>query len=110
VEIGSGEVPVVVAGFIEKVKSVEPLDPADLYLHVQILWIGLNARILVVGEHIHPNGIVIRHYRPVICVTVDTGDLVGRELKDFVSCPWALDRQTGERENREKEDRTGNYG
>ena len=42
--------------------------------------------------------------------TVDTGDLVGRELKDFVSCPWALDRQTGERENCEQEERTGNYG
>ena len=84
VQAGLCEIPVVVVGFVQKVELVEPLDPADLDRHIQVLRVVLVADSRDrLAELFGANRVGVGDDRPVTGVTVNSGDLVGRKLEDL---------------------------
>ena len=85
VQILAGEVPVVVVGFVQKIKMVLPFHPADFHLHVKI------SRILLVADSNHrfselvlPDRVGFRNNRPIGCVAINSRNPVGGKLKHLI--------------------------
>ena len=84
-EIGFGEVPEIIVSFVEKIQLVETFDPADFDLYVEIFRVAFFAEAADgIFKLVGADGVGVRDDGPVGGIAVDPGDLVGRELKDFI--------------------------
>jgi hypothetical protein len=100
VEISFGEIPVIIVSFVEEIKPIETLDPADAHPDIQIFCIypGSPAADRI-GELVGSNDVFLRYDFPVISFAVNPGNHVGRKLENlkFDIRPFQrLNRQWGQ--------------
>lgn len=83
-QVGPGEIPIVIPGLVEEVELVQSLDPTHLDLDIEIAAIVIRASSAdSIGELVHADGIGVGNHCPVVGFAIDAGDLIGRELEDF---------------------------
>ena len=100
-EIGFGEVPKIIVSFVEKIQLVETFDPADFDGDVEILFV-LRGVVDGVFELVDADGVTGRDDGPIVGFAVDTGDLVGGDLKDAELDAGAFEGEEGEGEEEEQ--------
>ena len=82
VQVGAGEIPVVIVGLVEKIQPVQAFHPPDLHADIEALLVhpvGVLAGI--VDQLIAADRVFLGHHGPVIGVAVDAGDHVGGNWK-----------------------------
>ena len=96
-QIAVTKIPVVVVGLVEKIESIEPLDPPHTHSHIEI---GCVDRAIVHGvfQLFDADRLVGGHHRPISRVVVDAGDHIGGELENLERRIWPFHRDNRHRQ------------
>lgn len=76
------KIPIIIVSFNKEIQVVHAFYPADFDIYVKIILVILKI-VDYIFELIQADSIVIRYDIPVRCIAVDTGNHMGRKLKDL---------------------------